>query len=154
MIEYDYVFDFLSDLTRKERRNLLAASAIGIVLAKTGLVPTRIAALGIEFSPTDRATLLKCVAGVVAYFLFAFLIYAGDDYVAIQHAGVKRYLDSVEEPTELGYRKAALYRAIEQTRRHRLFSSSNRALGWVRNFFDFVLPVVISAYSLIVLWSG
>jgi hypothetical protein len=154
MIEYDYVFDFLSDLTRKERRNLLAASAIGIVVAKTGLVPTKIAALGIEFSPTDRTTFLKCLSGVVAYFLVAFIIYAADDYVAIQHAGVKRYLDSVKEPTELGQRKAALFRAIEQTRRYRLLGRSNRVLGWVRNFFDFALPIVIGAYSLIALWTS
>ena len=61
--------DPLSKETRLERRNLLGASAIGIVIVKTGLVPSKISALGIEFSQTDQRSLLLAIAAVISYFL-------------------------------------------------------------------------------------
>ena len=154
MIENDYAIDLLSEATKKERRNLLAASAISIIIVKTGLVPTKIAAFGIEFSSTERVTLLRCLAGVVCYFLFAFLIYAADDYVASRHAAVKRVIDMIEEPTPLGQMKVEAYRQIEESPRHRRITRANDVLGWARNLLDFVLPVVIGLYSLWVLLAG
>jgi hypothetical protein len=38
--------DPLSDVTRAERKTLLGLSAVGIVIAKSGLVPSKISALG------------------------------------------------------------------------------------------------------------
>ena len=72
--------DPLSQETRKERRSLLAVSALGLIIVKAGLVPTRIAALGIEFSQADRTTLLWSLALITIYFLVAFLFYALADY--------------------------------------------------------------------------
>jgi hypothetical protein len=40
--------DPLAEVTRRERRLLLGASIIGLTVAKTGLVPTKISALGVE----------------------------------------------------------------------------------------------------------
>jgi hypothetical protein len=73
--------DPLSDVTRTERRNLLGVSAIGIVIAKSALVPSKITALGIEFDPSDQRALLKMLAAIVFYFLLAFVIYAISDLV-------------------------------------------------------------------------
>ncbi len=74
--------DPLREETRKERRNLLGTSAVGIVMVKTGLIPTKISALGIEFSDTNRVTLLRILAGITVYFLVAFIIYAISDFWA------------------------------------------------------------------------
>ena len=63
------VRDPLSDTTRKERRSLLGASALGIVIVKSGLVPSKITALGIEFTRTDQRALLAALAAVVVYLL-------------------------------------------------------------------------------------
>ena len=60
--------DLLSDLTRKQRRNLLLVSAIGIAIVHSSLVPTKISALGIEFSQTETSLLLSLIAFVVLYF--------------------------------------------------------------------------------------
>jgi len=49
-------------------------------MVKVGLIPTRISALGIEFSQTDQATLLRILTAAIIYFLLAFLVYALSDF--------------------------------------------------------------------------
>jgi hypothetical protein len=60
----------------------LAASAIGIVIVKAGLIPTKISALGVDFSQADQRTLLWVLLGVVAYFLVMFVVYALSDIMS------------------------------------------------------------------------
>jgi hypothetical protein len=69
----------LSEDTRKERRNLLAISTIGIALVKTGLIPTKISALGIEFSQSNQRALLYILLAMIIYFFLTFAIYAISD---------------------------------------------------------------------------
>ena len=76
------VRDPLSQVTRNERRSLLAVSTLGITLVVTGLVPTKIEALGVEFTQTDQKALLAIIAISTAYFLVAFTIYAVSDFIA------------------------------------------------------------------------
>ena len=72
--------DPLSEETRKERRYLLIASSLGIFMVKTGFIPTKITALGIEFSETDRNSFLNVIAVIIIYFLIAFIFYSLADY--------------------------------------------------------------------------
>lgn len=72
--------DPLSDETKKERRNLLATSALGIIMVWTGLIPAKIEALGVEFSPVEQNILLRVLGAIVVYFLFAFVVYAFSDF--------------------------------------------------------------------------
>lgn len=96
--------DPLSEEARKERRNLLGLSAVGIAIAKIGLLPTKIAALGIEFNAASRPLLMKAFAGVVAYFLAAFIIYSSADFVcwgsAYWKASVDRMVEEMARPEE------------------------------------------------------
>ena len=62
-----FLSDVVSDQTRRERTALLMLCALAIVIATTGLVPSKISALGIEFSATDQRRLLLIVAGALAY---------------------------------------------------------------------------------------
>ena len=61
------VSDCLSEVTRKERRSLLGISMLGIVITQAELVPTKISALGVEFSQANQAVLLLILAFVVGY---------------------------------------------------------------------------------------
>lgn len=72
--------DPLSAETRKERRNLLFVSAMGLTMVYTGLVPTKISALGVEFDKTDQDVILRVLAAVIFYFLMAFIFYALSDF--------------------------------------------------------------------------
>lgn len=146
--------DALSELARKERKLLLITSGIRIVAVKTGLVPTKIVALGIQFSETDRNVLLRCVAGLIGYFLISFLIYAADDYVAAKQAGYFRFIDRVKTFEEADRAKDRLYRTIKETKKYRFFDVSHRKLRWVRTTFDFIFPIVVSAYSMLLLWRA
>ena len=57
--------DPLSEVTRNERKILLGASAIVIIIERTGLVPSKIAALEIEFTQTDQRSLLAAIAAII-----------------------------------------------------------------------------------------
>ena len=72
--------DPLSDITRKERRNLLLASTVGAIVATMGLVPTRFSALGIDFSPPAQSSFVILVTLVILYFVLAFLFYGVADF--------------------------------------------------------------------------
>ena len=74
--------EWLSDRTRRERLALVIASAIGITVVVTDLLPTKISALGIEFSVGNQTAMLKLLAAVIAYLLVSFCIHAFADYVA------------------------------------------------------------------------
>ena len=83
----------LGDEVRKERRALLIASTIAIAIGASGIVPTRITTLGIEFSSGDRIILLRIVALVILYLTFAFLLHAvldGLDWHARYRAEIAR----------------------------------------------------------------
>ena len=93
--------DPLSEETRKERRNLLAVSALGIVMVKSGLIPSKISALGIEFSQADQNVLLYALAIITIYFLLAFIFYALSDFmnyrIATYVSGVKYQINKIEQ---------------------------------------------------------
>jgi hypothetical protein len=73
--------DPLSIVTRKERKLLLISSILGITIVKTGFIPTKISALGIEFAQTDQNSLLLVLGSIILYFLIAFLIYGTSDFL-------------------------------------------------------------------------
>jgi hypothetical protein len=74
--------DALSKETRDERRNLLLVSAVGLIVERTGLIPSKIEALGIEFNSLNQSSLLWIIAIFVGYFWFAFLTYSLTDFLA------------------------------------------------------------------------
>ncbi|HLA13636.1 MAG TPA: hypothetical protein VJZ25_01310 [Gemmatimonadaceae bacterium] len=136
--------DPLSDVSRRERRSLLGVSAIAVAIVKTGLVPTKIAALGIEFSSADRASLFKVLAAVVLYFLVAFILYGASDFLAWRltfHKAVEaawaekkaKAIDPSDVPPEF--------------RPRRLFLFARSPLSFVRALFEFGLPIVVGLYA-------
>jgi len=74
--------DPLSELTRRERRVLLAVSALAILVADAGLLPSQISALGIEFDSYDQRFLYLSLVGFVFYFFATFGIYAYSDFLS------------------------------------------------------------------------
>jgi len=74
--------DLLSERTYSDRRNLLVIAAVSLVIAKTGLLPTKITALGIEFSQIQQQAMLTILAAFLAYFVATFVVHAVADYYA------------------------------------------------------------------------
>jgi hypothetical protein len=71
--------DPLSQVSRSERRNLLISDVTLVALVWGSLVPTKIAALGIDLIPSERYSLIIIVFAISFYFLLAFWCYARVD---------------------------------------------------------------------------
>jgi len=149
--------DPLSEVTRKERRTLLGASAIGVLILRTGLVPSKIAALGIEFNQADQKALLGALGAIVVYFLVAFMIYASSDLVAwrvaIYYALADRQAEiekekrqrEREEKIDTGQREREGFEV--QRREGRAWTVLARPTSVVRAVFEFGVPVLIGLYA-------
>ena len=141
--------DPLTEISRRERRNLLATSAVALMIVITGFVPTKISALGVEFSAADQRGLLWVLALVVFYFLLAFVVYALTDFVtwrvilseawhkASDEGDDDAYLDKaiagVFDDLEKQFGKAPNWRWVK----------ASRPVAVLRALFDFVLPVCV-----------
>ena len=133
------LYDPLSDVTRKERRLLLAVSIVGIGIVKTGLLPEKISALGIEFGHADQKALLGIFTLIIAYFLAAFVVYAAADWMAVifstrQEFAAKRRKADAED----------LY----------LVPNLQNAVLLIRAVFEFLLPIVVGIIAIVYLLTA
>lgn len=71
--------DPLGTLSREARNRLLLVSVISILVATIGLVPTKIEALGVEFSAKEQAGLLYALSLFTVYFGIEFAVYGLSD---------------------------------------------------------------------------
>jgi hypothetical protein len=164
--------DPLSQVTRNERKLLLAVSAIGLIVRHAGLVPTKIAALGIEFSQIDQKILLKSVGAIVLCFLCAFVLYALSDFVAwrLEFHGAHReaLLDQLRKQKEyddLGGNFPALptggtFRGIKPYEKSdvpiasRAMRRLESPISLLRAIFEFVLPTIVGLIAVIQLFRA
>jgi hypothetical protein len=170
--------DPLSKVARAERRTLLGVSTIGIVIAKSGLVPAKITALGIEFDQADQSLLLKMLAWIVVYFLFAFVIYALSDFFAwriafkrassLQHMGRLKGDAQLSDETEADAEEEGwLPRAPKSDEELRKWSDFtwkllakegspflyrfSNPVSLMRGVLEFAVPVIIGLVAVVVL---
>jgi len=71
--------DPLREVTRMERRSLLAISVIAALVGWANLVPTELTNLGLKFTNPDRKAFLVVFMLVVAYYMVAFVVYVSSD---------------------------------------------------------------------------
>jgi hypothetical protein len=160
-IEQTRLRDALSDVTRKKRHFLLGTSLIGVTLIKTGLVPSKISGLGIEFKGTDQRALLVIIAFIILYFLAAFIIYAISDFIAwriaINNQGIKAAVSDYEDSLHSHFPhpdsidgEIESYRSNLQ-KKYRIYFTLVTPASIVRALFDFGLPIVVGLYALFLL---
>lgn len=147
--------DPLSEVTRKKRSHLLITSVIGITMVKTGLVPQKISALGVEFSSVNRNTLLYLVALIVVYFFSTFIIYSAADFIAWRlsiHMSWKdlfrrRKIGNKAKPSESG----------QATKEHfwgsRILAGLATPVSVIRALFEFLLPIIIGGCAISLLFG-
>jgi len=151
--------DPLSDVTRKERRLLLGVSVIGIALVKIGLVPSKISAFGIDFTPVNQKSLVYLFAVIVIYFLAAFIIYSASDFIAWRLA----FRAALEEilRKRIAARKNVGLRPVdeesrelenmlnERLRRERVVFALSGPVSVIRALFEFLLPITAGLYTIL-----
>ena len=169
--------DPLTIITRQTRTRLVAFSVLGVVIEKTGLVPTQIEGLGVVFEASHRASLVSILLLAIIYFTIAFLVYALSDFSkwqlslraallpekAIENRAIlfaelnKETGSTVLEPVDSSIREAAakakLDKALHEAMRRymRPYWQGASVLGCLRALLEFIFPVVLGAYALFLL---
>lgn len=145
----EFLEDLLSPITRAERRNLLIASTAGYLVAKAGLIPTQISALGITLTPPAQGEVVKIVAFTITYFLLAFAIYGTADFF-IWRKKLQDYLEyvfnyrqSLNEGHDLYFDD--LYKEVPPIT---WLYRKAKHLAFVRVVFDGGLPIVFGLYAI------
>ncbi len=160
--------DFLADNTVKLRRWLLGLTAVSFYMSKAHMVPTKISALGIEFSGVNQQQFLKISGYILLYFLCSFLVYALIDLSRWVHGLMevrKKYFDGImrstlaadseTDPDDNKIERSGRLRKkfIEPIEDVQMFGSSSLlALSLLRVALDILLPLGVGVYSLILLW--
>jgi len=147
--------DPLSEVSRKERKFLLGVCAISITIVETGLVPNKISALGVDFSPADQKSLLVIMALIVAYFLIAFMIYAVSDFIVWRiafHSSVRSSLKQIAEEKNNPDNKTRAESAILESRilpePRFAWASIHKPISFLRALLDFLLPVILGVITI------
>lgn len=145
----DYLTDPLSPLTRAERRNLLFASFVGVLISKAGLVPTKISAFGIDLSAPQQSAFTFVTSLVVIYFLIAFVSYALPDFLTWRKKH-QDYLESVEilgrnwtQEDQMAHDEVQV--ALPSIR---WLYRSSPSVACIRLLFDCVIPILFAGYSI------
>ena len=167
------VTDPLTAHTRGVRKSLLISSVIAIAVAKTGFIPTKISALGLEFSQADRGSMLWLIGAVVAFFLLSFLVSAFGDFMAWRMSQMAKAWDedavgydnlrkSILEDKKLTEeerealqeqerRGGAMWRNAGHVDNHMLVQRLVGPISWARITVEFVLPALAGVAGLVFL---
>ncbi len=148
----DYLSDPLSSLSRAERRNLLLASFVGLLISTAGLIPTRISAFGIELSAPQQNALTFAAVLIVAYFSLAFLAYAVPDWLVWR----RKYQDHLEQAAifniNWSLKDQHIYDEIADTTPNiKWLYRASPVVAYLRFLFDYILPLCFAGYSVFTL---
>lgn len=153
--------DPLSDVTRQERKYLLGISFIAITIVKAGIIPTKVPALGVEFGKTDQQSLLWAVGLITAYFLIAFVVYASSDFLVWRLAFRCAFRKHVQERLETSQKKDPTYSAVKNHEKwffsrwfNKIILIFSRPVSFVRALFEFLFPILIGVYTIILVWTA
>jgi hypothetical protein len=141
--------DPLSKEAREERRNLLVVSAVGLVIERTGLIPSKIEALGIEFGQANQDSLLWIIALIVGYFLCAFLVYGVPDFIAWRIVFRPTLSDHVKKVLA-DIKDKSFESVLKETSPTTLMFllKAVKPVSWIRAFFEFIVPVLIGLVAI------
>lgn len=144
--------EFLCDEARRERQTLLIVSAIGLAIAKTGLLPSRISSLGVEFSGNDQRAMLTIISALILYLLAAFCIHSFADYIRWKTIYALRLQESKLTSIANEKSESEILDNIDLERNKRILLAlvqtplpkSWRWVVEVRVFFDLGFPVLLA----------
>lgn len=143
----------LNDTSRKVRRNLLAASVIGVFIAKVGLIPSKFAVFGIEFSEANQDALLILLIFVIAYFAITFLVYVSSELVAWQMIFRSEEMERLQEQVRRSENSfdSEHEKYIWEKARYTYFQA--KPAFFIRLFVEVAIPVVFAIYSALALYT-
>lgn len=146
----EFLADPLSTIARSERRNLLLAATAGVLVAKVGLIPTQLSALGISLTVPNQSAFVIVVACTVLYFFGAFLFYGLADFL-IWRGKYQDYLEQVERYNQNWTKgdQAAYDELREGVPDNAWVYRLSKPVAFARLAFEFVLPLALGLYVVI-----
>jgi len=152
--------DPLSEHTRKERRFLLGVSLVTVAVAQTGLIPTKIEALGIAVEKADQKALLLLLAIMVAYLLVTFIVYAAADFVRLRGAYNSALLHHLQSEHGFYREKHDPTDPPHERTRKRIknrvgfYMVMSRRSAFIRTAWEFFFPIIVGLYAVVItLWT-
>lgn len=148
-----YISDSLSSASRRERKNLLVASAFSLLFSLAGLVPKELSFLGITLTEPDQKHLIYIMASVILYFFLAFIFYCiPDAFIWMKHQhDYDRARHSEPDDWDQNKNESIADHQYEPTPIFLLFSRMIRFVARARVVFDFLIPLLIGIFSILML---
>jgi hypothetical protein len=172
------IADPLSAHTRSVRKTLLITSTLSLAVGLTGLIPTKIAALGVEFSQVDRNSMVLLLCGVVGFMLTSFVVTAASDFTAWRisfaskawaeessgyEAARRAFMEernlTTEEKEELSMWETSqgnMWRSAGHVDRYVFVQKIVGVVSWSRFSVEFLAPLLIglaALLSLALIWQ-
>lgn len=152
--------DPLSVVSRGERKVLLILALVTIAVAKGGLVPSEVPALGITLQPAERLSLLYLFIAILAFYLIGFSLYGRADpkrrkaVLASKRSGMR---ETVEELMRIASQERP-NDPEDEKRWYTEIGEASDAIGLVtdidrfsrlRIIFDVYAPLIIGSVALL-----
>ena len=139
----------LNETTRKVRRNLMAASVVGVVLTKVGLIPTKVSAFGVEFSSSNQNALMFLLASAIGYFALSFVVYVYSELTAWQLVFTSKEMEEMKLEATHRNRELIEGRSEEDMFRHhvRNLYFRTKPTFYIRLFVELMIPIIFASYS-------
>jgi len=144
----------LNETSRKARRNLMAASVIGVIISKVGLIPSKIAAFGVEFDSADQQALIYLLAASVAYFTICFAVYVYSELTAWKIVFASKEIEELKEASQTTSMLLHGFNEADKFKEHikKVLNNTKSAFN-VRLFIELGIPIIFATFSFISLLS-
>ncbi|HHF2988726.1 TPA: hypothetical protein ACPJ0P_004761 [Vibrio alginolyticus] len=131
--------DPFTETTRKVRNHLMVAGLIGVLVADVGLIPSKISALGIEFTGVEQANLLKLLFGVMIYYVATFTIYSISELSASKLNEINEKFDGASDEIQSNLVVNLFNSKFGEDRDFQELKSG--ALSGLRSFYEVIIPL-------------
>ncbi|MFW1659158.1 hypothetical protein ACEWAN_23895 [Vibrio parahaemolyticus] len=137
--------DPFTETTRKVRNHLMVGGLIGVLVADVGLIPSKISALGIEFTGVEQANLLKLLFGVMIYYVATFTIYSISELSASKLNEINEKFDGASDEIQSNLVVNLFNSKFGEDRDFQELKSG--VLSGLRSFYEVLIPLSWGCYS-------
>ena len=158
-------FQILSDRSMKDRKSLLLISTIILIMKFANLTPTKISALGITISDTDKIVIFISLGIILGYFFVSFLLNSVGEVLSFNIGEklnlIERELDKVREyipgPARPSHARAFKIEKNNKKKYDELqdskintnisFISISKRIIFTNKIFEFYFPIIWGVFA-------
>ncbi|NLQ18260.1 hypothetical protein HGG82_11580 [Marinomonas sp. M1K-6] len=140
-----------TETTRKVRNHLMAAGTIGVLVADVGIIPSKISALGIEFTNIEQSNLLKLLLAIMIYYIVTFSIYSLSELSSSKLSESENNFENIGE--KIKTRGLINFLDSEIGEKHDFQNTKSSLLRVFRSLYEIAVPLVWGLYSAYALYK-